>query len=74
MTFWLDVNIPPVMCAWLEELGYVAHSFRGVGWLTESDIGVFRELGQPGNVLITKHGDFRELVLNWAHHLRFLWH
>jgi hypothetical protein len=55
MTFWLDVNIPPVMCAWLEDLGYVAHGFRSIGWLTESN-------GQTGNGPAYENGDSRELV------------
>ena len=63
MKVWLDAQLPPALARSLTEtFGVEAHVVRDLGLRDAADRGVFEAARQAGTTVITKDGDFVELV------------
>jgi len=64
LEFWIDVNLPPAMAAWLRnDFGVSAKSFKELNFDTEKDISVFTIAAKKLNTIVitTKDVDFKNL-------------
>ena len=63
MTFWIDAQLPPVLSQFLaEKFGVKATAIRDLGMRDAPDREIFDAARASGVTLITKDGDFVELV------------
>ncbi len=63
MKVWLDAQLPPGLCAWLEsEYGIEAIAVRSLGLRDAPDAEIFREARAAGAIILSKDADFCELV------------
>ena len=63
MKFWVDAQLPPKLAEWLsKEYGVDAVSLRDIGMRDSSDLEIFQAALRAQAVLISKDGDFVELV------------
>lgn len=65
MKFWVDAQLPPKLAAWLAaEFQVEASSLRDLGLRDAADLEIFQQAAmQPGIVLISKDGDFVDMVV-----------
>jgi predicted nuclease of predicted toxin-antitoxin system len=64
LEFGIDINLPPVMAAWLRtDFGVSAKSFNELNFDTEKDIAVFNSAVKRFNTIVitTKDVDFKNL-------------
>lgn len=63
MKFWLDAQLPPSLARYLAEaFGVEVQVVRDLGLRDAADRGIFEAARQAGTTVITKDGDFVELV------------
>ena len=62
MIFWLDAHLSPEIIQFIETtFGDECHHVIELGDMTISDKEIYKRLQKPGNVVITKDKDFRDL-------------
>ena len=63
MKIWLDAQLPPALCGWLEaEFQVEAVAVRTLGLVKAEDPDIFMAARQVADVVMTKDHDFVELV------------
>jgi predicted nuclease of predicted toxin-antitoxin system len=71
---WVDVQLPPSLCAWLHAgFGVEASHAQDTGLLEADDADVFAALRRPGEVILTKDEDFIDLVTRLSPPPQVLW-
>ncbi len=74
MTFWLDAQLPPALARHLtERFGVEAKTLRSLGMRDASDREIFDAAKRDGADIITKDGDFVELVERLGAPPRIVW-
>jgi len=74
MILWIDAQLPPALAGWLERtFGLQAVALRDLGLRDSSDVLIFEKARAAGAVLVSKDGDFVELVLRNGPPPRLLW-
>jgi predicted nuclease of predicted toxin-antitoxin system len=72
--FWVDAQLPPQLATWLAaEFRVEASSLRDLGLRDAADLEIFQQARQPGIVLISKDGDFVDLVSRFGPPPQLLW-
>ena len=63
MKVWVDANLSPSIAMWMtQEFGCEAASAQWLGLLTASDSEIFEKAREQDAVILTKDGDFVDLV------------
>lgn len=63
MKFWLDAQLPPALALYLTDtFGVEAQVVRDLGLRDAADREIFEAAGRAGSTVITKDGDFVEIV------------
>lgn len=71
---WLDAHLPPAWGAWLTvEAGRPAVHLRALGLRHAKDKEIFAAARQAGAILVTKDGDFVEMVLRLGTPPAIIW-
>lgn len=74
MTFWIDAQLPPVLARHLAAThGVKATAIRDLGLRDATDRAIFDAARESDAVLITKDGDFVELVQRLGPPPKILW-
>jgi predicted nuclease of predicted toxin-antitoxin system len=58
MKFIIDQQLPPALCAWLQERGHEAEHVRDVGLREASDSDIWLRALSTGAIIVTKDEDF----------------
>ena len=67
MTIWLDAQLPPQICAWLEDTyGIRALPIRDVGLRDARDREIYRRAASEGVILMSKDRDFVDLSMEFG--------
>ena len=63
MKIWLDAQLPPALCEWLEaEFGVEAEAVRSLGLRDAEDLAIFEAAREAGAVVMSKDADFVDLL------------
>jgi predicted nuclease of predicted toxin-antitoxin system len=74
MIIWVDAQLPPTLAAWIvETFGITAISLKELGLRDAKDIEIFEAAKQPDLVIMTKDGDFVDLVCRLGSPPQILW-
>ena len=74
MTFWLDAQLPPALAQYLiESFGVKAQALRAVGLRDATDREIFDAARRAGVTIVTKDGDFVELVQRFGTPPQIIW-
>lgn len=74
MKFWLDAQLPPALCPWLEsEFGVEVVAVRDLGLLEADDPEIFMAARQDADVVMTKDSDFVELLSRLGPPPKIMW-
>jgi len=74
MKVWVDAQLPPSLCNWLEsEHGLTAVPVRSLGLRDAGNVEIFEAAGQAGAVIMSKDADFAELVQQRGPPPQVLW-
>lgn len=74
MTFWLDAQLPPALARHLaEKFGVETKTLGSLGMRDASDREIFNAAKRDGATIITKDGDFVELVERLGAPPRVIW-
>lgn len=67
MKFWVDAQLPPMLANWLStQFDVEAISFRDLGLRDSTDGEIFKAAQQAKVVVISKDGDFVEMVSRYG--------
>jgi predicted nuclease of predicted toxin-antitoxin system len=71
---WIDVQLPPSLCAWLHAgFGVESSRVQDAGLREADDADVFDALRREGEVVLTKDEDFIDLVTRLGPPPQILW-
>lgn len=74
MTFWLDAQLPPALARYLiESFGVEAQTLRALGLGDATDREIFDVAKRAGVTIITKDGDFVDLVQRLGTPPQIIW-
>ena len=74
MRLWLDAQLSPALCGWLEaEFGLTATPVRDLGLLHAEDQEIFLSAREEADVVLTKDRDFVELVYRLGAPPKVIW-
>lgn len=74
MKFWIDAQLPPQTARWLStSFGVSASTLDELGLRLADDLEIFRSLGRPGDVVITKDEDFLDLIARFGPPPQVVW-
>jgi predicted nuclease of predicted toxin-antitoxin system len=74
MRFWIDAQLPPILAFWLKEkFGVEARNLKELGLRDAEDEDIFNNARQEGIVIVTKDGDFIELIARFGTPPQILW-
>lgn len=74
MKVWIDAQLPPSLCGWLNaEYSLVASHVQDIGMREADDAEVFNAIRQPDHVLLTKDQDFIDMVTRLGPPPQVLW-
>src|SRR5713101_3151805 len=74
MTIWLDAQLPPSAAEWITSIfGIEAHAVRDLGLRDAKDSPIFQAARAAGAVVMTKDGDFVEMVQRLGPPPKVLW-
>ena len=74
MRLWVDAQLPPGICSWLEdEFDLEAIAVRDLGLRDASDADIFTKAREAGTVMLSKDSDFAELVTRLGAPPQVLW-
>ncbi|MCX8085780.1 MAG: DUF5615 family PIN-like protein [Rhodocyclaceae bacterium] len=74
MKFWVDAQLPPALASWLAmQFGVEAKSLRDLGLRDAADAVIFEAARREGVVVISKDGDFVDLVSRHGPPPQLLW-
>lgn len=74
MKIWLDAQLSPALCPWLEsEFGVEAVAVRDLGLLDAEDPEIFMAARQDADVVMTKDSDFVELLSRLGPPPKIIW-
>ena len=63
MRLWLDAQLPPELCRWLQsEFNVEAEAVRDLGLRDAEDLEIFQAARDAEAVLMSKDADFADLV------------
>jgi predicted nuclease of predicted toxin-antitoxin system len=72
--FWLDAQLPPRLCGWLETESYVeATAVRELGLRDARDSDIFAAARSAEVIVMTKDADFPEMVMRQGPPPQILW-
>jgi predicted nuclease of predicted toxin-antitoxin system len=71
---WLDAHLSPRLAGWIQEqLGHDAIALREIGLRDADDIVIFEKAREVQSVIITKDGDFAEMVGRLGSPTKIIW-
>lgn len=74
MKVWVDANLSPAIAPWMtQEIGCNAWSAQRLGLLTATDRQIFEKAREEDAVILTKDGDFIDLVNRFGPPPRVVW-
>ncbi len=74
MKVWVDANLSPAIAPWMtQEIGCEAWSVQRLGLLTATDSEIFEKAREEDAVILTKDGDFIDLVNRHGTPPRVVW-
>lgn len=74
MTFWIDAQLPPPLASWLtQRFSVTAMAVRDLGLRDATDEVIFRRARLAEVVVISKDGDFVEMVTRHGAPPQLLW-
>lgn len=74
MKFWVDAQLPPALAAWLSQRhGVEALSLRDIGLRDAADADIFFAARRSDIVIVSKDGDFVDLVSRHGSPPQLLW-
>jgi predicted nuclease of predicted toxin-antitoxin system len=74
MILWLDAQLPPSVAAWITTtFGMEAHAVRDLGLHDAKDPSIFQAARAAGAVVMTKDGDFVEMLQRLGPPPKVLW-
>lgn len=75
MKFWVDAQLPPALAVWLKDrFGVQAFSLHDLGMRDAADSIIFNAARRdPGVVIISKDGDFVDLISRHGVPPQLLW-
>jgi len=74
MKFWVDAQLPPSLANWLStQFDVEASSLRELGLRDSTDAEIFKAAQQAKVVVISKDGDFVDMVSRYGAPPQLLW-
>lgn len=74
MKLWIDVQLPPSLCGWIQtEFGVTSSHVQDIGLREADDTDVFAALKHDGDVVFTKDEDFIDIVTRLGVPPQVLW-
>lgn len=74
MKFWVDAQLPPMLANWLStQFDVEALSLRDLGLRDSTDSEIFKAAQQAKVVVVSKDGDFVEMVSRYGTPPQLLW-
>ncbi len=74
MTIWLDAQLPPQICAWLEDtFGIRALPVRDLGLRDARDREIYRRAAAEGVIVMSKDRDFVDLSIELGAPPHIIW-
>ena len=75
MNLWIDAQISPALAPWIERNfpGWTARSLKFLGLRDSPDLDVFWAAREHGAVILSKDGDFAELLQIYGAPPKVIW-